>query len=114
MILFTPVCPVFRIVKCLEICATDVRCDLTLQSEVIFRALAQSTQNICITFVQCWTNVEEIGPALYIWYTNVLCLLVEEGLIGKCWKMSLMSDIRERDMKDLMCTNYFAYYLTNY
>ena len=21
--------------------------------------------NICITFVQCWTNVEDIGPTLY-------------------------------------------------
>ena len=32
----------------------------------------QETQNICITFVQC---VEDVGPALYKCYTNVLCLL---------------------------------------
>ena len=32
---------------------------------------SQQTQNICITFVQCWTNVE----TLYKCYANVLCLL---------------------------------------
>ena len=26
---------------------------------------AQQTRNICITFVQCWTNVEDVGPTLY-------------------------------------------------
>ena len=26
-------------------------------------------------FMQCWTNVEDVGPTLYKWYTNVLCLL---------------------------------------
>ena len=25
----------------------------------------QETQNICITFVQCWANVEDVGPTLY-------------------------------------------------
>ena len=37
--------------------------------------LSQWTQNICIPFVQCWTNVEDVGPTLYKCYTNVLCLL---------------------------------------
>ena len=36
---------------------------------------SQSARNICITFVQCWTNVEDVGPALHKCYTNVLCLL---------------------------------------
>ena len=36
---------------------------------------AQQTQNICITFVQCWTSVEDVGTTLYKCYTNVLCLL---------------------------------------
>ena len=40
----------------------------------------QQTQNICITFVQCWTNVEDVGPTLYKWYTNVLCLLRHDRL----------------------------------
>ena len=35
----------------------------------------QQTQSICITFVQCRTNVEDVGPILYKCYTNVLCLL---------------------------------------
>ena len=26
-------------------------------------------------FVQCWTNVENVGPTLYKCYTDVLCLL---------------------------------------
>ena len=35
----------------------------------------RQTQNIFITFIQCWTNVEDVGPTLYKCYTNVLCLL---------------------------------------
>ena len=35
----------------------------------------QQTQNICITFVQCWASVEDVGPKLYKCYTNVLCSL---------------------------------------
>ena len=31
----------------------------------------QQTQNIFITFVQCWPNVFAVGPTLYKWYTNV-------------------------------------------
>ena len=27
------------------------------------------------TFIQCWTNVEDVGPTLYKCYTDVLCLL---------------------------------------
>ena len=34
-----------------------------------------SKQTICITFIQCWTNVFDVGPTLYKCYTNVLCLL---------------------------------------
>ena len=33
---------------------------------------SQQTQNISITFVQCWTNVEDVGPILYRFYSNVL------------------------------------------
>ena len=31
--------------------------------------------NICRTFVQCWNNVEDVGPTLYKCSTKVLCLL---------------------------------------
>ena len=44
-------------------------------------ALSQQAQNSCITFIQCWTNVKNVGPTLYKWYTNVLCLLCS-GLIS--------------------------------
>ena len=27
--------------------------------------IIRQTQNMCITFVQCWTNVEDVGPTLY-------------------------------------------------
>ena len=41
---------------------------------VIFKVI-QLTQNICITFVQGRTNVEDVGPTLYKCYTYVLCSL---------------------------------------
>ena len=41
----------------------------------------QQTQNICITFVQCWTSVEDVGPELYKCY--ILCLL---GILAKIYK----------------------------
>ena len=41
------------------------------------RQILPSKQNICIPFVQCWTNVEDVGPTLYKWNTNVSCLLCE-------------------------------------
>ena len=45
-----------------------------LGERLVFAELrsTQQTQSICITFVQC---VEDVGPALYKCYTNVLCLL---------------------------------------
>ena len=35
---------------------------------------SQQTQNICTTFVQRRPNVIDVGPTLYKYYTNVLCL----------------------------------------
>ena len=35
----------------------------------------QQTQNICIPFIQWWTNVKDVMPTLYKRYTNVLRLL---------------------------------------
>ena len=42
----------------------------TFQLQVV----SQQTQNICLTFVECWTNVADAGPTLYKCYTNVSCL----------------------------------------
>ena len=37
--------------------------------------LYQVNTNSCITCVQCWTNVEDVGPTLYTCYANVLGVL---------------------------------------
>ena len=37
----------------------------------INKHISLQTQNICITFVQRSTNVEDVGPTLYKCYTNV-------------------------------------------
>ena len=35
-----------------------------------------------MTFVQCWTSVEDVGPTLHTCYTNILCLLgIAAGLV---------------------------------
>ena len=36
---------------------------------------AQQTQNMSITCIQCWTNVEDVEPTFYKCYINVLSLL---------------------------------------
>ena len=45
-------------------------------------------------FIQCWTNVEDVGPTLYKCYTNVLCLLGRRtfsqtlyisAMLVQCW-----------------------------
>ena len=33
--------------------------------------------------MQCWVNVENVGPTLYKCYTNVSCLLVYKSLINR-------------------------------
>ena len=45
-------------------------------------------------FIQCWTNVEDVGPTLYKRYTNILCLLGRRtfsqtlyisAMLVQCW-----------------------------
>ena len=36
--------------------------------------LTHVTQHIYITFVQCWSSIEDVGPVLCNCYRNVLCL----------------------------------------
>ena len=58
----------------------------TLGQSVVFACLppsSQQTQNLCITFVQRWTNVD-VDPTLYKCYTNVLCLLGWRGWRDYC------------------------------
>ena len=43
-------------------------------------------QNICITVVQCWTNVEDVRPTLYKCYTNVcVCWVCNEHSPVTMW-----------------------------
>ena len=44
--------------------------DIALRKVLHSEENSQQTQNICITFVQCWANVEDVGPALYKCYTK--------------------------------------------
>ena len=37
--------------------------------------LSQQTQNICITFIQRWPSVFDVGPTLYKCYKDILRLL---------------------------------------
>ena len=44
-------------------------------TQIIPISISQQTRNICITFIQCWANVEDVGPTLYKCYADVSCLL---------------------------------------
>ena len=57
----------------------------------------QQTQNICITFIQCWPNVFDVGPTLYKCHINVLCLL---GRINKS-NETYQSKEDENQLKDI-------------
>ena len=50
-----------------------------LQRLLIQTCSTQQTQNICIKFIQCRSNVEDVGPTLYKCYANV-CV---------CWDITL-------------------------
>ena len=53
----------------------------------------QQTQNISITFIQCWTNVEDVGPTLYKCYLNALCLLTRY-MSGRVYENETSADIK--------------------
>ena len=46
----------------------------SIKYKILLHNIPQWTQNIFITFIQCWVNVEDVGPTLYKCYKNVLCL----------------------------------------
>ena len=58
----------------------------------VYRHLVNTTH--LYDFVQCWPNVEDVGPTLYKCYTNVLCLLGRRtfsqtlyicAMLVQCW-----------------------------
>ena len=69
--------------------------------------LSQQSQSIFITFVQCWTNVEDVGPALYQCYKNVLCLLgCPSDLSEQMWLSHERTDERtNKQTNKQMCTD---------
>ena len=68
---------------------------VTSESRIV---TSQHTQNMCITIVQCWTNVEDVGPTLYKCYTHVLCLLG--------WPASLCSLLGFGPIFNLYCVHF--------
>ena len=59
----------------MAVSVTGPRAVNVLGGPVIPGTHTQQTQNICITFVQSWPNVFDVGQKLYRGYANVLCLL---------------------------------------
>ena len=80
---FAGLLPVSRIVAKVNQIGSNGLGDVVMQISAVYAGVQsqkavpafQQTKNICITFVQCWTNVEDVGPTLYKCYANVLCLL---------------------------------------
>ena len=77
--------------------------------------LFQQTQNICITFLQCWTNAEDVGPALYK-CSNILCLLrhamsAESKLINPSMQSvcTLFDEHDQMYSMSVMCHIFYAY-----
>ena len=46
------------------------------------RACRRAMHTCFIIFVQCWTNVEDVGLTLYKCYTNVMCLVGMDLIIN--------------------------------
>ena len=61
------------------VCEADGRWSVTPSQCLRESKATQQAQNSCTTFIQCWNNVENGGPTLCKWCTNVLCLLGEDG-----------------------------------
>ena len=69
-------CPNLLVITCHPRQGSSACGNLRWQSVCrLLPVVSQQTQNICITFIQCWTNVDNVGLTLYKCYTNVLCLL---------------------------------------
>ena len=48
---------------------------LSTSSSTFSAAILPSKHSICITFMQCWTNVKDVEPTLHKCCLYVLCLL---------------------------------------
>ena len=61
---------------------------------MLYRHPVNTTHLYDFVGLQCWTNVEDVGPTLYKCYTNVLCLLGRRtfsqtlyicAMLVQCW-----------------------------
>ena len=68
---------------------------------------SNKTQNICIKFVQCWSNVEDVGPTLYRCYTIFLYLLGSSKAFFQSLK-SVTFFIEGLCIRDKMCDEKFS------
>ena len=53
----------------------DLFSGISLQAEMHIYPIKHKKIVGPMTFMKCWTSVEDVWPALYKLYTNVLCLL---------------------------------------
>ena len=60
-----------------------------------------------MTFVQGWTNVEDVGPTLYKYYTNV-CVFLEGYTPGYC-EFGRVGDNRGFDCTNMQRARYWPY-----
>ena len=66
-------------------------------------AYTQQAQNICITFIQGWTNVKDVGPTLHKCYTNILCLVGNVLITSKTFPSHVWGYIPEYYAAEKMC-----------
>ena len=65
-------------------------------SRLILSLKSIPSKNICITFIQCWSNVEDVRPTLYKCYTNVYCVTSLPTNIRRSFNVDLMLGRRRR------------------
>ena len=66
------------------------RVHVVTSAVIVLVLRAQQTRNICITFVQCWVNVEDVGPTLFKCNTNILFFsgLIPEAYFCVCHRLT--------------------------
>ena len=54
---------------------------------------------VCITFIQCWTNVEDVGPTLYTCYTSI----VAHPMLVQCSSELIFIELIPKNARCLLC-----------
>ena len=78
-------------------------------------AVCQTQRTQIITFIQCWTNVEDVGFTLYKCYTNVLCLLGKVSEASEAHPYALIQNGIHRIASNwVICCLLYSLYLLYY